>query len=90
MLATLGVPRVRLLSSNPDKAEQLSRLGVDVVERVPTSIFLSPANADYLAAKAAKAAEAEAAEAEAAEAEAAEAQAIGEPAGRTPDRPVSR
>ncbi|MEU7923987.1 GTP cyclohydrolase II [Micromonospora sp. NPDC049801] len=84
MLATLDVPRVRLLSSNPDKAEQLTRLGVDVVERVPTSVFLSPANADYLAAKAAKAAEAEAAEA------AAEAAAAEERAGRTPDRPVSR
>ncbi|MFI6271612.1 GTP cyclohydrolase II [Micromonospora zamorensis] len=63
MLATLDVLRIRLLSSNPDKAEQLTRLGVDVAERVPTSVFLSPANADYLAAKAAKAAETEAAEA---------------------------
>ncbi|MGC4812807.1 GTP cyclohydrolase II [Micromonospora sp. DT228] len=57
MLSTLGVPRIRLLSSNPDKAVQLARLGVDVTEQVPTSVFLSPANADYLAAKAAKAAE---------------------------------
>ncbi|GAB3933817.1 hypothetical protein GCM10027614_05640 [Micromonospora vulcania] len=56
MLATLGVPRIRLLSSNPDKSEQLTRLGVDVAERVPTGVFLSAANADYLAAKAAKAA----------------------------------
>ncbi|MGW3603737.1 GTP cyclohydrolase II [Micromonospora sp. NPDC005161] len=74
MLATLGVPRIRLLSNNPDKAEQLTRLGVAVAERVPTGIFLSPANADYLAAKAAKAAETEADAA---------------PAGRTPDRPVA-
>ena len=80
MLATLGVPRVRLLSSNPDKAEQLTRLGVDVAERVLTSVFLSPANADYLAAKAAKAAEVEAAEA-------AEVEAL---AGHAPERPVSR
>ncbi|MEU4474608.1 GTP cyclohydrolase II [Micromonospora sp. NPDC023888] len=57
MLNTLGVPRIRLLSSNPDKAVQLARLGVDVAEQVPTSVFLSPANAEYLAAKAAKAAE---------------------------------
>jgi GTP cyclohydrolase II len=55
MLATLGVPRIRLLSSNPDKAEQLTRLGVTVAERVPTGVYLSPANADYLAAKAARA-----------------------------------
>ncbi|MET7947085.1 GTP cyclohydrolase II [Micromonospora sp. NPDC005324] len=78
MLATLGVPRVRLLSSNPDKAEQLTRLGVDVAERVLTSVFLSPANADYLAAKAAKAAEVEAADAADAH------------AGRPSERPVSR
>ena len=48
-------PRIALLSNNPDKAAQLTRLGVDVTERVPTGVFLSPANADYLAAKAAKA-----------------------------------
>ena len=36
MLAALGVPRVALLSNNPDKAEQLTRLGVTVAERVPT------------------------------------------------------
>ncbi|MFD6563790.1 GTP cyclohydrolase II [Micromonospora profundi] len=78
MLATLGVPRVRLLSNNPDKAEQLTRLGVAVTERVPTGVFLSPANAEYLAAKAAKAAEIEAAEA------------AGSEAVLTPDRPVSR
>ncbi|RLP88946.1 GTP cyclohydrolase II [Micromonospora sp. CV4] len=77
MLATLGVPRIRLLSNNPDKADQLTRFGVAVAERVPTGIYLSPANADYLAAKAAKAAETEAESAEVAS------------AGRTPDRPVA-
>jgi GTP cyclohydrolase II len=54
MLAALGVPRIALLSNNPDKAEQLDRLGVAVTEQVPTGIFLSPANADYLAAKASR------------------------------------
>jgi GTP cyclohydrolase II len=58
MLATLGVPRIVLLSSNPDKAVQLRRLGVDVAERVPTGVFRSPANARYLAAKARRAARA--------------------------------
>ncbi|MEU3453478.1 GTP cyclohydrolase II [Micromonospora sp. NPDC006766] len=51
MLAALGVTRVALLSNNPDKAAQLDRLGVAVVDRVPTGVHLSPANADYLAAK---------------------------------------
>jgi GTP cyclohydrolase II len=56
MLRALGVHRVALLSNNPDKAEQLGRLGVTVAERVPTGVYLSAANADYLAAKARRAA----------------------------------
>ncbi|MEV1287414.1 GTP cyclohydrolase II [Micromonospora sp. NPDC049679] len=51
MLGALGVERITLLSNNPDKAEQLGRLGVTVNERVPTGVYLSPANAGYLAAK---------------------------------------
>ncbi|SBT42656.1 GTP cyclohydrolase II [Micromonospora auratinigra] len=51
MLAALGVSRVALLSNNPDKAAQLAQLGVTVVDRVLTGVHLSPANADYLAAK---------------------------------------
>ena len=56
MLDALGVTRVRLLTSNPDKADQLDRLGVAVEQVVPTGVFLSPANAGYLAAKASRAA----------------------------------
>ncbi|HEX7746518.1 MAG TPA: GTP cyclohydrolase II [Micromonosporaceae bacterium] len=56
MLVALGVERVALLTNNPDKAEQLSRLGVTVTERVPTGVYLSPTNADYLTAKASRAA----------------------------------
>jgi GTP cyclohydrolase II len=52
MLRALDVQRIALLSNNPDKAEQLARLGVTVAERVPTGVHLSPANAGYLAAKA--------------------------------------
>ncbi len=52
MLHALGVPAVSLLSNNPDKATQLSRLGVTVVARVPTGVHLSEANAGYLSAKA--------------------------------------
>ncbi|TYB40378.1 GTP cyclohydrolase II [Micromonospora sp. AP08] len=51
MLAALGVTRVALLSNNPDKAAQLERLGVTVVDQVLTGVHLSPANAGYLAAK---------------------------------------
>jgi GTP cyclohydrolase II len=58
MLQALGVQQVALLSNNPDKAEQLDQLGVTVVERVPTGIYLAPANAAYLAAKASRAARA--------------------------------
>lgn len=52
MLTALGVDRVALLSNNPDKCAQLSRHGIAVSERVTTGVFLSAANADYLAVKA--------------------------------------
>jgi GTP cyclohydrolase II len=52
MLHALGQSTVALLSNNPDKAAQLTRLGVTVVEQVPTRVHLSAANADYLATKA--------------------------------------
>ncbi len=52
MLLCLGVSRLRLLSNNPDKAEQLAAAGLDVAERVPTRVHLSTANGAYLTAKA--------------------------------------
>jgi GTP cyclohydrolase II len=52
MLFALGVPRISLLSNNPDKAAQLTALGITVAEQVSTAVHLSPANAGYLAAKA--------------------------------------
>jgi GTP cyclohydrolase II len=52
MIEALGVTTVALLSNNPDKADQLGRLGVTVSERVPTAVHWSPANARYLATKA--------------------------------------
>jgi GTP cyclohydrolase II len=52
MLHVLGLPSVALLSNNPDKAEQLMRLGITVTKRVPTGVHLSRANAGYLATKA--------------------------------------
>jgi GTP cyclohydrolase II len=56
MLRALGADRIALLSNNPDKVEQLDRLGVAVTEQVPTGVYLSPANAGYLKAKASRAA----------------------------------
>jgi GTP cyclohydrolase II len=52
MLFALGVHRVALLSSNPDKAEQLVRLGVEIARQVPTGVHISQANARYLHTKA--------------------------------------
>ena len=54
MIHALGLGAVALLSNNPDKAEQLGRLGVTVSERVPTGVHWSPSNARYLATKASR------------------------------------
>jgi GTP cyclohydrolase II len=51
MLGALGVSRISLLTNNPDKAQQLRRLGTTVVRRVPTGVHLSEANAHYLRTK---------------------------------------
>jgi GTP cyclohydrolase II len=52
MLRALGADRIALLSNNPDKEQQLGRLGLTVTERIPTGVHVSPANLGYLAAKA--------------------------------------
>ena len=52
MLLAMGARRVRLLSNNPDKAEQLARGGVTIAERIPTGVHLSKDNVQYLSAKA--------------------------------------
>jgi GTP cyclohydrolase II len=52
MLCALGMPRIRLLTNNPDKVRQLRAYGIDVVEVVPTAVYLTAENAGYLAAKA--------------------------------------
>ena len=54
MLRALGVEEIRLLSNNPDKTAQLTRLGIRVVEQVPMAVHVTPANRSYLAAKAAR------------------------------------
>jgi len=52
MLRALNVTRVRLLTNNPAKCEQISRYGVEVVERLPTGVHLTDRNRRYLQAKA--------------------------------------
>jgi GTP cyclohydrolase II len=52
MLDALEVPRLALLTNNPDKAAQLSAHGLEVVERVPTAVHLTASNRRYLSAKA--------------------------------------
>ncbi|WP_329546791.1 GTP cyclohydrolase II [Streptomyces sp. NBC_01356] len=51
MLQALGIDSLDLLSNNPDKAEQLRDLGVQVSHRVPTGVFSTPHNVRYLRAK---------------------------------------
>jgi GTP cyclohydrolase II len=52
MLRALRMPRIRLLTNNPDKVRQLRDNGITVVDVVPTALYLTAENADYLAAKA--------------------------------------
>jgi 3,4-dihydroxy 2-butanone 4-phosphate synthase/GTP cyclohydrolase II len=51
VLKELGVQRVRLLSSNPVKEEQLRDGGIDVVERIVLPVPARPENRHYLEAK---------------------------------------
>ncbi|WP_236240885.1 GTP cyclohydrolase II [Streptomyces sp. CC228A] len=52
MLRAIGLPRIRLLTNNPDKARQLRDLGIDVAQTVPTGVYLTGENGRYLDAKA--------------------------------------
>ena len=51
MLLALNVDRVRLISNNPDKQAQLEEYGVEVVERLPTGVYVNAHNLNYLRAK---------------------------------------
>jgi len=50
-LKLLGVRRVRLLSNNPDKVQQLEKAGIRVVELVPCRPRISHASRAYLETK---------------------------------------
>ena len=51
MLEAVGATRLRLLTNNPDKTHQLSRLGIEVVEQVKTGVYTSAYNLRYLQSK---------------------------------------
>jgi GTP cyclohydrolase II len=53
-LKALGVRRVRLLSNNPDKVEQLEAAGIKVVERVPCQPRMTKLTRGYLTTKKSK------------------------------------
>lgn len=51
ILVALGVERVRLITGNPDKVDELVKGGIDVVRRISAGWFPTVANTQYLAAK---------------------------------------
>lgn len=52
MIHALGLSEVKLLTNNPDKADQLRRHGVTIADRVATGVYRSAANSRYLSTKA--------------------------------------
>lgn len=52
MLVALGITRVRLLTNNPDKIDQLAQNGIDVASRVSHAIAPNGVNDEYLETKA--------------------------------------
>ncbi len=51
MLSALDIPRVNLMSNNPDKKEQLINLGIEVCELIPLVVGVSEKNQFYLETK---------------------------------------
>lgn len=51
MLEAMGAGTLRLLSNNPDKAAQLTGLGLEISGQIATGVHASAANLRYLAAK---------------------------------------
>ncbi|MEO8298040.1 MAG: GTP cyclohydrolase II [Burkholderiales bacterium] len=56
LLRSLGIERVRLLTRNPEKINQLRAVGIEVTEQVQTQLYLNPHNERYLGTKEARAA----------------------------------
>lgn len=51
MLHALNIERVKLLTNNPDKAEQIQQHGIEIAEMVNTPTFETEENHDYLTCK---------------------------------------
>ncbi|KRB36335.1 bifunctional 3,4-dihydroxy-2-butanone-4-phosphate synthase/GTP cyclohydrolase II [Microbacterium sp. Root180] len=51
ILADLGIDKVRLLTNNSDKVNQLREFGLDIVEQVPLLVGVGPNNHQYLTTK---------------------------------------
>ena len=51
MLSQLGVGKIRLITNNPDKIENIKGFGVEVIDRVPIIIESNPINEGYLKVK---------------------------------------
>ena len=51
MLELLAIPRIRLMTNNPEKVARLEAEGVAVIERLPLALPTNPHNEHYLATK---------------------------------------
>ena len=51
ILRELGVKSMRLLTNNPDKVYQLEEFGLEISERVPIQMKVTPYDAFYLKTK---------------------------------------
>ncbi len=51
ILLDLGIRKLRLLTNNPKKIEELSDYGIEIVERVPIQMELHPEDEAYLMTK---------------------------------------
>lgn len=51
LLTCLGVQRIRLITNSPNKVAALTRLGIEVVERVPLKVASNKHNVGYLQTK---------------------------------------
>ena len=54
MLYSMGVQSVQLVTNNPDKRDQLTQYGIDVMNRIPIIVGACAQNQDYLQTKAAR------------------------------------
>ncbi len=51
MLKSLGIHKVKLLTNNPDKLEQLTEAGIEITDRIPLEIPATKYNQKYLHTK---------------------------------------